>query len=676
MIKRIIIICFSLQVFCITYSQEKTTVVEQGTYLVHRRQFLIGEESYTISKSGNLLVVNSSAKQLERRSNLIVKGELQMKADMTPIHYELTKVITGVSVPSGTDLSVEIKNGHATITEGGLTRTMAVGNSFFTAHSLMPTAMEMMLLRYWLHHKLKGTVQVLPAESKVSIIHRGKDFVQIHGKNILLNRYIVRGVSWGIQTIWIDSKMQLIALMRSDTYAFQEMILKGYEDALAFFVSKAVEEQMTVLTGFTKSLRQKQPEFLALVGGNVIDGTGSAIQNDVTIIIKGDKIISIEARSKTIIPKGAKVINVSGKTLSAGLWDMHVHANQVDWSPAYLAAGVTTIRDPGNEIEFATFFRDVVNSGKAIGPEILLAGMTDGAGADGNGIIRATTPEEAREAVRMYKSKGYLQIKIYNSLKPELVKIITDEAHKLGLTVTGHIPKGMDATDAVESGMDQINHTYQILSAMYPNTQEKESRKNFKSISEINLESPEVKNAIQVFLKNKTVLDPTISVYAIRYRSQNIPLKKMEPGITKLPIELYEDRGSQPGVSGKFYDTAKIAMDKALKLIGMLHKAGVTIVAGTDNGVPVHSLYHELELYVKAGFTPMEAIQSATIVPAKVMKRDKETGTIEVGKRADIAIYDSNPLENISNIRSVRAVVSRGYYYKSAPLWRSVGFKP
>ena len=676
MLKRLILICFSLQVYCLAYPQDTTTLVEQGTYLVHRRQFLIGEENYTITKSGNLLIVNSSAKQLERSSNSIVKGELRMKADMTPLHYELKKEITGISVPTSKDLSVEINNGQATITEEGLTRSMPVGNLFFTAHSLMPTAMEMMLIRYWIDHKLKGKLQVLPAESKVSIIHRGKDLVLIKGKNISLDRYIVRGVSWGIQTVWMDSKMQLVALMRSDTYAFQEMILKSYEDALSFFVSKAVEEQMAALTGFTKSLRQKQPQFLALVGGNLIDGTGSAMQKDVTILIKGDNIIAIGQRLKTIIPKGAKVINVSGKTLSAGLWDMHVHANQVDWSPAYLAAGVTTIRDPGNEIEFATAFRDVVNSGKAIGPEILLAGMVDGAGADGNGIIRATTPDEARQVVRMYKSKGYLQIKIYSILKPELVKVITDEAHKLGLTVTGHLPGTMDATDAVESGMDQINHTYHFLSGMYPNTKDKESRKSFKSISEINLESPEVKNAIQFFLKNKTVLDPTISVYTIRYRSQNIPLKEMEPGITKIPNELYEDRGSQRGVSGRTYDTAKIAIDKALKLIGMLHKAGVTIVAGTDNGVPVHSLYLELELYVKAGFTPMEAIQAATIVPAKVMKRDKETGTIEVGKRADIAIYDSNPLENISNIRSVSAVISRGYYYKSAPLWRSVGFKP
>ena len=156
---------------------------------------------------------------------------------------------------------------------------------------------------------------------------------------------------------------------------------------------------------------------------------------------------------------------------------------------------------------------------------------------------------------------------------------------------------------------------------------------------------------------------------------ENIPFEKVDPAIPKLPIQLYEVK-FQKGLSGKSYDTAKIAMEKALVLLGMLHKAGVPIVAGTDNYIPVHSLYLELELYVKAGFTPLEAIQAATIVPARVMKKDKETGTIEVGKRADIAIYDANPLDNISNIRSVSAVVSRGYYYKSAPLWRSVGFKP
>jgi len=668
--KALIFFSFFLQFYCLAYTQDKTTVVEQGTYMVHRRQFQIGEETYTITKSGNLLVVNSSAKELERNSNSIVKGELRMKHDLTPISYELRKEVSNTRLKSSKELSVEIKDNEATITEAGRIRKIIVGNLFFTAHSFLPVSMEMMLMRYWLHHKVIEKLQVIPA-SEVSIIPRGKDAVQIKGKKVLLDRYIVKGITWGIQTVWMDENKQLIAVTRSGTSS-QEIILKGYEDAFSFFVLKAVEEQMTALTQFTKSYRQKQTEFLALVGGNLIDGTGSSLQKDVTLIIKGDRITSIGPRRQTTIPKRSKIINVRGKTLTAGLWDMHAHANQAEWSPAYLAGGVTSIRDVGNEIELATSFRDAVNSGKAMGPEILLAGMVDGAGVGGNGIIRASTPEEASQVVRMYKNKGYLQMKIYNTLKPELVKIITEEAHNAGMTVTGHIPRGMDAIQAVESGMDQINHAPFFLSAMLPSDK---IRRSFSGLSEIDLKSEDVRNTIQFYLKNKTVLDPTISLYQLQSHSEDIPFEKVDPAISKMPVELFENK-YQKGLSGKDFDSAKIAMDKALALIVRLHNAGIPIVAGTDNGVPVHSLYLELELYVKAGFTPMEAIQSATIVPAKVMKRENETGTIEVGKRADIAIFDSNPLENISNIRSVSAVVSRGYYYKSAPLWRSVGFKP
>ena len=115
---------------------------------------------------------------------------------------------------------------------------------------------------------------------------------------------------------------------------------------------------------------------------------------------------------------------------------------------------------------------------------------------------------------------------------------------------------------------------------------------------------------------------------------------------------------------------------KYLELIGALHRAGVPIVAGTDQGVPGHSLYREIELYVEAGFTPLEALQAATIVPARVMKLENDSGTVEAGKRADLDILDANPLANIHNIRSVRSVVSNGVLYQSAPLWESVGFKP
>jgi imidazolonepropionase-like amidohydrolase len=122
--------------------------------------------------------------------------------------------------------------------------------------------------------------------------------------------------------------------------------------------------------------------------------------------------------------------------------------------------------------------------------------------------------------------------------------------------------------------------------------------------------------------------------------------------------------------------TGRKIVQEELAIIGALHRAGVRIVAGTDQTVPGYSLYREIELYNQAGFTPMEALQAATIVPARVMKVDRESGSIEVGKRADFDILDANPLGNIHNIRSVRSVVANGVLYESAPLWESVGFKP
>jgi cytosine/adenosine deaminase-related metal-dependent hydrolase len=163
------------------------------------------------------------------------------------------------------------------------------------------------------------------------------------------------------------------------------------------------------------------------------------------------------------------VIDVTGKTLMPGLWDMHAHSNQVQWAPAYLAGGVTTIRDNGNEIELATAFRDAIALKGALGPDILLAGMTDGAGIRGNGIIRATTPEEAREVVKMYHDKGYKQIKIYNSIQPEILKVLTEEAHKRGITTTGHVPQAVgNAKDAVESGLDMLSHSGLFLTMLFP----------------------------------------------------------------------------------------------------------------------------------------------------------------------------------------------------------------
>jgi imidazolonepropionase-like amidohydrolase len=371
------------------------------------------------------------------------------------------------------------------------------------------------------------------------------------------------------------------------------------------------------------------------------------------------------------IPKGAQVIDAGGNFIMPGLWDMHAHFEQVEWGPAYLAAGVTTVRDVGNELEFITAVRDAVKAGRGLGPRILLAGVVDGRGPISLGVNLADTPEEGRAIVRRYKAAGFEQIKIYSSLKLDVLKAVCAEAHSLGMTVTGHVPEGLNAFEAVEAGMDQINHAQYIPPVMI---------KGYKASRDvvppsIDAESPDVQAALQFFKSHNTVIDPTLAIFEWSLHPANIPFGRIEPGAAKLPPELVGPINNT-GVPPQGALWARSLMRQFLTAVSVLHKAGVTIVAGTDQVVPGHSLHRELELYVEAGFTPLEAIQAATIVPARVMKLDRDLGTIEPGKVADMIIVEGNPLESVRNTRNVRKVISGGRVFDAAPLWESVGFKP
>ncbi len=348
---------------------------------------------------------------------------------------------------------------------------------------------------------------------------------------------------------------------------------------------------------------------------------------------------------------------------------MHSHFYQVEFGPTYLAAGITTARDVGNEIEFGTTLRDDAKQKRGLGPRMLLAGYIDGKNEYHTFDVQVDTPEEAHTAVQRYKNAGYEQIKIRDNVKLETLKAITAEAHRLGMTVTGHVPKGLNALQAVEAGMDQINHMNYVETGFFPNR-----NRNNPPVS-INLDGANSKYALKFFKDHGTVIDPTIAVLELLLRPMNMPIETFEPGATKVPPELVVQINKK-GESADEAEGLRLVLDVLLKTIGGLHRAGVPIVAGTDVGVPGHTLHRELELYVKAGLTPLEAIQAATITPARVMKLENEVGTIEAGKRADIIILNANPLDNISNIRKVRFVVTQGRLFDCSKLWHSVGFKP
>jgi imidazolonepropionase-like amidohydrolase len=290
---------------------------------------------------------------------------------------------------------------------------------------------------------------------------------------------------------------------------------------------------------------------------------------------------------------------------------------------------------------------------------MLLAGFIDADDPTTVTGYHADTPEEARALVNVYKRAGFDQVKVWNNVKADIHKVIIAEAHRLGMTVTGHVPKAMNAYQAVEAGQDQINHVAFIIQSL-PN-------------GDIN--SDETKKALQVFKERGTVIETSLSVVELLTHPIGTPIATFEPGIVKAPADV-ADVLNRLGVPTEQATGARSFINLALDVVGYLHKIGVPLVAGTDQVVPGHSLHRELELYVKAGFTPMEAIQAATIVPARAMKMDHEVGTIERGKRADLIITDSNPLDNISNIRHVKYVFTNGEIYDSAQLWKAVGFQP
>jgi len=267
-------------------------------------------------------------------------------------------------------------------------------------------------------------------------------------------------------------------------------------------------------------------------------------------------------------------------------------------------------------------------------------------------------------------------MKIYSSVKLEELKAVADEAHRLGMTVTGHIPEGLNAYQAIEAGQNQINHIGYIADIMKAPLPEGSSRLDrYKAGANIDLESPEARKALAFLKEHHTVVDPTIALMEFFTATTAKPPASFEPGVNKVAPELAEQLTDVAPPTDRSEIGEKV-YEKELEIVGALHRAGIPVVAGTDQTVPGHSLHREIELYVQAGFTPMEAIQAATIVPARAMGIEKESGTVEKGKRGDLILVNGNPLDDIHKIRNVEDVITNGTMFHTAELWQSVGFKP
>ncbi len=632
-----------------------TTAADRDSFRLFWVGRPVGVERDSVRRNGDGLRTEVDFRYVDRGTPVILTAVLVRSTDGTPrrlaLHGQVARRVA-------TDVEVDVDGPRVTFRRGDSTRVVATPERFFPIAGYAPIGVQAALLEYWRSHGRPERLATLP-EGEVRIIARGTDRIPFEGAERNLERYAVGGLIWGEETLWADSDGRLVAAVTIDAEGDPfEALRFGWESALPWFVARAAEDGLARLGEATPGEPIGERP-LVLENGRVVTGLEEHALQDAVVVIENGRIVAVGPRADVALPADARHLELAGRTVLPGLWDMHAHLAQVEWCPVYLAAGVTTVRDVGNDIGFIRALRDAAAEGRGPAPRILVAGILFG--------DEVSTEAEARARVRAYHDDGFQQIKIYSYVKPELVPAITDEAHALGMTVTGHVPEGMDLYDGLAAGMDQINHLGYVDAVMRPDSAGDDA------LPEV--DSPRGRRAIEAMAEGDIVLDPTLALYELHGRPTNVPLDSIEPGAAKVAPELAGPLNGI-GVLPERAAAARRLMRRRLDILGALHEAGVRIVAGTDMGVPGYSLYREIELYTRAGFTPLEALRAATAVSASVMGLANEVGTIEPGKRADLIVVDGDPLADIRALRTVHTVITRGRIYDSAELWRLVGFAP
>jgi len=438
----------------------------------------------------------------------------------------------------------------------------------------------------------------------------------------------------------------------------------------------------------------EKKSLLILENVTIIDGTGNLPQPSSDIFIEGGKIIRICKTGKFEYQEDAEVLTLNNKYVIPGLIEMHAHM----YGPRYyeevnktlLAFGITTVRNPGASAEEIVAFRKRLVSGEITGPRIFTAGwLIDGPESPFD-YIKVKTEEEIREAVRRQAKVGVDYIKLYTSLTPSLVKAAIDEAHALGLEVIGHL--GYTSwTFAANVGIDALLHSAMAAPLWELMPVEKRDRfydlanptRNFnpdlfKEWGEsFDIDGPEMEKLTKALVDNNVVVDPTLVMMEAMIWGNDSSYKEiLEPDFAPNDFtDEWRNNKLHPYTSWwsdeAFYEAQKL-FSVFSEIVKRFYENGVLITAGTDVGnpwiTPGVSLHREFELLVKAGIPPLEVLKIATYNGAKALHILGETGTVEVGKQADLVILDSNPIDNIKNSRNIEYVLNKGEIYKPSEL--------
>ncbi|HSY50227.1 MAG TPA: amidohydrolase family protein [Thermoanaerobaculia bacterium] len=520
----------------------------------------------------------------------------------------------------------------------------------------------------------KQRLALLPA-GEASIRRVGDLNVSAGGKTQHVTCYEINGLGFTPDPVWLDERKELFASASS----WSSVIVDGWDSEVPRLLEAQDKWRDEAVARAARRLAHVPAGGgIVITNARLFDPVTMTTTPGTTIVIRGNHIES--AGIGIAAPEGLERIDAQNRTVIPGLWDMHTH-NSPDDGMLDIANGVTSVRDLANDTDFLLDLRKKIERGDAIGPRIVMAGIIDGPGKyAGPTKVLVDNEEQARAAVDNYAKLGYEQIKIYSSVKPELVPVIARRAHEHGLRVSGHVPALMRAEDAVRDGYDEIQHVNFLFLSFWPEVKDTNTPVRFTAVAEraatLDLQSPPVQAFLGMLHEKKIVSDPTLSIFEGMFVSRKGTMSPSYAAVAdRLPPQVRRGflSGGLPvpeGMDQRYRDSFR----NLLAMVKALYDNHVTIVAGTD-AMAGFSLHRELELYVQAGIPPAEVLRIATLGAATVMKHDDVLGSIAPGKLADLDIIDGDPSTNISDVRRVVTVIKDGKVYDARAVAAEIGVR-
>ena len=524
-----------------------------------------------------------------------------------------------------------------------------------------------------------GRITALPAGELFAKKLRD-DVVRDKGKTKPISLYAITGHDTEPWYVWLTRapELKLFAWVYPGWARVVETDWEAVGDRLEHEQVAAMAAQLKALA---TRLSHRLPDPILIRNARVFDAENARLGPAQDLYIKGGRIAALYDTGSPA-QDAATVIDAGGRVLLPGLFDMHDHES--DWNALQqIAGGVTTGRDMGNDNAVLAALIDRIDRGEAVGPRIIAAGFIEGESdySQRSGFV-VSDLTGVKRAIDWYAQRGYPQIKIYNSFRPEWVPAATEYAHQRGMRVSGHIPAFMRAEEAVRQGYDEIQHINQVMLNFFVKPgDDTRTLLRFNLIAEnaatLDLDSTPVQDFLTLLREKSVVVDPTLAAFEApftqRQGEQNPTYGMVADHFP--PVVQRSRKTNSMDVNESNFQRYRASYGKMVEMVGRMHRAGIPLVAGTDE-VAGFTLHRELELYVKAGIAPAEVLRIATWNGAKYTRTLDRLGSITRGKLADLILVDGDPTTDISAIRKIALVMKEGVIYYPAEIHAATGIKP